>query len=118
MSTSAYNYAYIFKYIIIGDMVSLNCVLSLKYYRNTRASAKVLFYINLRRKNVSKTLAQRRTLLVLVMSNCPHTIGVEFGTKIIDVNDQKIKLQIWDTAGQERYVCLLLLFSSLNLCIF
>lgn len=35
--------------------------------------------------------------------DCPHTIGVEFGTRIIDVNGQKIKLQIWDTAGQERF---------------
>lgn len=39
----------------------------------------------------------------LVMSDCPHTIGVEFGTRIIDVCGQKIKLQIWDTAGQERF---------------
>jgi len=33
----------------------------------------------------------------------PHTIGVEFGTRIIDVMGKKIKLQIWDTAGQERF---------------
>ena len=33
----------------------------------------------------------------------PHTIGVEFGTRIIEVNSKKIKLQIWDTAGQERF---------------
>jgi len=32
------------------------------------------------------------------------TIGVEFATRIIPMNDQKkIKAQIWDTAGQERY---------------
>lgn len=31
-----------------------------------------------------------------------HTIGVEFGTKIINVNGKRVKLQIWDTAGQER----------------
>jgi Ras-related protein Rab-14 len=29
------------------------------------------------------------------MADCPHTIGVEFGTRIIEVNGQKIKLQIW-----------------------
>jgi Ras-related protein Rab-14 len=39
----------------------------------------------------------------LVMADCPHTIGVEFGTRIIEVAGQKIKLQIWDTAGQERF---------------
>jgi Ras-related protein Rab-14 len=37
------------------------------------------------------------------MASCPHTIGVEFGTKIIENDKQKIKLQIWDTAGQERF---------------
>lgn len=41
--------------------------------------------------------------LVAVMADCPHTIGVEFGTRIIEVSGQKIKLQIWDTAGQERF---------------
>ena len=40
---------------------------------------------------------------VPVMADCPHTIGVEFGTRIIEVSGQKIKLQIWDTAGQERF---------------
>lgn len=32
-----------------------------------------------------------------------HTIGVEFGSKVINVNSKSIKLQIWDTAGQERF---------------
>ena len=32
-----------------------------------------------------------------------HTIGVEFGTKIISLGNRQIKLQIWDTAGQEDY---------------
>jgi len=31
------------------------------------------------------------------------TIGVEFGTKIIPVNNKKVKLQIWDTAGTESF---------------
>lgn len=31
------------------------------------------------------------------------TIGVEFGTRTLTVNNIKIKAQIWDTAGQERY---------------
>lgn len=32
-----------------------------------------------------------------------HTIGVEFGSKIIQVGGKSVKLQIWDTAGQERF---------------
>jgi Ras-related protein Rab-7A len=31
------------------------------------------------------------------------TIGADFLTKEITVNDKRISLQIWDTAGQERY---------------
>lgn len=31
------------------------------------------------------------------------TIGVEFGSKIIECNGIKIKLQIWDTAGSESF---------------
>ena len=36
------------------------------------------------------------------MADCPHTIGVEFGTRIIEVSGQKIKLQIWDTVSSEE----------------
>lgn len=31
------------------------------------------------------------------------TIGVEFATRSIEVDNKTIKAQIWDTAGQERY---------------
>jgi Ras-related protein Rab-11A len=30
------------------------------------------------------------------------TIGVEFATRSLNVDDKVIKAQIWDTAGQER----------------
>lgn len=32
-----------------------------------------------------------------------HTIGVEFATQEIEIEDKRVKIQIWDTAGQERY---------------
>lgn len=31
------------------------------------------------------------------------TIGVEFATRTVSVDEKTIKAQIWDTAGQERY---------------
>ena len=34
------------------------------------------------------------------------TVGVEFGSKIVKLNNINIKVQIWDTAGQERYMAL------------
>ena len=68
-------------------------------------SASLVSSTSLRRKNVNIHQLKLEDLLstdILVMADCPHTIGVEFGTRIIEVSGQKIKLQIWDTAGQER----------------
>jgi Ras-related protein Rab-2A len=31
------------------------------------------------------------------------TIGVDFGSRIIELSGEKVKLQIWDTAGQESF---------------
>lgn len=31
------------------------------------------------------------------------TIGVEFGARMVKIDDKAIKLQIWDTAGQESF---------------
>lgn len=39
----------------------------------------------------------------VVRGNSSHTIGVEFGSKVISIGTRTIKLQIWDTAGQERF---------------
>jgi len=31
------------------------------------------------------------------------TVGVDFGTRVMDIQGKKLNAQIWDTAGQERY---------------
>ena len=31
------------------------------------------------------------------------TIGVEFGARMVNIDQKQIKLQIWDTAGQEAF---------------
>ncbi|KAI8349634.1 GTP-binding protein [Choanephora cucurbitarum] len=37
------------------------------------------------------------------MEDSRSTIGVEFATKSLKINDSFVKAQIWDTSGQERY---------------
>jgi small GTP-binding protein len=37
------------------------------------------------------------------LPNSKTTIGVEFASKILNIDGRKIKTQIWDTAGQERF---------------
>jgi len=69
----AERYDYLFKFIIIGDAA---CGKSCLLYR----------FIDDKFKKEST-----------------HTIGVEFGSKIVEVGGYHIKLQIWDTAGQERF---------------
>lgn len=67
------SYAYLFKYIIIGDTgVGKSCLLL--------------------------QFTDRRFTPIHDL-----TIGVEFGARIITVEDKQLKLQIWDTAGQESF---------------
>ncbi|KAI8051530.1 P-loop containing nucleoside triphosphate hydrolase protein [Syncephalis plumigaleata] len=73
MLGSPYGHDFIFKYIIIGDMGTGKSCL-LKRFTEKRFDDKVRY-----------------------------TVGVEFGTQIIAIDDRRIKLQIWDTAGQERF---------------
>ena len=46
------------------------------------------------------------------------TIGVEFGSFSIKVEESKIKIQIWDTAGQETYKSVTKIFFKGSNCIF
>lgn len=41
----------------------------------------------------------RFILLFAVKEDSAHTIGVEFGSRVINVGGKSIKLQIWDTVS-------------------
>jgi len=67
------SYAYLFKYIIIGDTGAGKSCLLLQF--------------------TDKRFQPVHDL----------TIGVEFGARMVDIDGRQIKLQIWDTAGQESF---------------
>ena len=73
MSKYSDEYDYLFKLIIVGDT------------------------------NVGKTNIMSKYIRDQFNINSKSTIGVEFGTKILTIDNKRIKAQIWDTAGQERY---------------
>eukprot|EP01100_Stratorugosa_tubuloviscum_P002194 TRINITY_DN1499_c3_g1_i1.p1 TRINITY_DN1499_c3_g1~~TRINITY_DN1499_c3_g1_i1.p1 ORF type:complete len:201 (+),score=101.40 TRINITY_DN1499_c3_g1_i1:134-736(+) len=50
-----------------------------------------------------KTSILRRFVDNKFIADSNHTVGVEFFSKIIEVEASKLKLQLWDTAGQERF---------------
>ena len=52
---------------------------------------------------VGKTCVLRRFVENKFLKNHLATIGIDFKTRVIDVNGLNIKLKIWDTAGQERF---------------
>jgi len=52
---------------------------------------------------VGKTCLVRRFTQGLFPPGQGATIGVDFMIKTVDIDGERIKLQIWDTAGQERF---------------
>jgi len=66
-------YRYLFKYIIVGDTAVGKSCLLLQF--------------------TDKRFTPVHDL----------TIGVEFGSRTVTINNNPVKLQIWDTAGQEKF---------------
>ena len=52
---------------------------------------------------VGKTCILRRFGENKFLKNHLATIGIDFKTKTLNINNQELKLKIWDTAGQERF---------------
>ncbi|XP_054460972.1 ras-related protein Rab-33B-like [Anoplopoma fimbria] len=52
---------------------------------------------------VGKTCLTHRLCAGEFPSRVEATIGVDFRERQLDINGEKIKLQLWDTAGQERF---------------
>nr|XP_057945721.1 ras-related protein Rab-33B-like [Doryrhamphus excisus] len=52
---------------------------------------------------VGKTCLTHRLCAGDFPRDAEPTIGVDFRERVLDVDGEKIKLQLWDTAGQERF---------------
>jgi small GTP-binding protein len=51
---------------------------------------------------VGKTAILKRLISDTFLEKSQSTIGVEFETTMLNIDNQRLKLQVWDTAGQER----------------
>ncbi|KAH3756714.1 Ras family protein [Pelomyxa schiedti] len=72
-ATAAAPYKYLFKYIIVGDTAVGKSCLLLQWTDKRFQAVHDL------------------------------TLGVEYGSRCVTVQDNQVKLQIWDTAGQEKF---------------
>ena len=52
---------------------------------------------------VGKSCLMHRVTTNEFMEDHEVTVGVEFGSLLLKIEESKIKLQIWDTAGQENF---------------
>ena len=53
--------------------------------------------------SVGKTNIMSKYLKNIFNEDSKATVGVEFGSKLFNIEGHNIKAQIWDTAGQEKY---------------
>jgi Ras-related protein Rab-1A len=74
-------------------MDNLNCKLSTPLY-------KILI---LGDSAVGKTCLKKRYVDSVYNCEYSNTIGVDYKTKLLNVENKLIKLSLWDTAGQEKY---------------
>jgi hypothetical protein len=51
---------------------------------------------------------------ILVKTDVTHTIGAEFGSKVINVDRKNVKLQIWDVCLSLPFIFLIYFFASLD----
>ncbi len=50
-----------------------------------------------------KTSLRKRFMTNVFKSDCRRTIGVDFDTKLLELDGKEVKLMIWDFGGEERF---------------
>ncbi len=69
----------------------------------TSEPSNIFKILTIGESGVGKTCILRRFVEDKFLKNHLATIGIDFKTKTLNINNQEIKLKIWDTAGQERF---------------
>ena len=93
------SFSYLFKYIIIGDTGEF-CLSS---------SSNLLFYLS----GVGKSCISLQFIDKKFRAKHEVTIGVEFGARMIAIENKNIKLQIWDTVRLIKFLHVFLNFLTI-----
>ena len=111
------SYAYLFKYIIFGDtgkhiLLFFTVTYTKSGFLEIIKNARLTFFLSLS-SCLNETSGVGKSCLLLQFTDKRFqrvhdlTIGVEFGSRMVTINNQQVKLQIWDTV--RFYVILILI---------
>lgn len=90
-------------YLITKKKIKLKVLIYLSYNQMAEEIHHLFKIIIIGDAGVGKSnILLRYTKNEFDSANKP-TIGIEFNSKTIEIEGEKVKMQIWDTAGQERY---------------
>ena len=76
----------------------------------------LLKYVIIGDPEVGKSSIMKRYAHNTFHKNYFPTIGVDYSSKFIDLNNKTYKIQIWDTAGQERFRTITLTYYKCCAC--
>ncbi|KAF3820725.1 ras-related protein Rab-35 isoform X1 [Mirounga angustirostris] len=104
----ARDYDHLFKLLIIGDSgkssAGARCqAQSSSYVVTVVVVLQAVFSGSAEQRGVGKSSLLLRFADNTFSGSYITTIGVDFKIRTVEINGEKVKLQIWDTAGQERF---------------
>ena len=68
--------------------------------------------------SVGKTTLLKKYIDHEFAEDLKPTLGLQFYSKTVEINQRKVSLQLWDTAGQEKYNSLIKNFYYNSNCVF